>query len=65
MDLTMKTVVSIIEVLVFILVFFAGYFIRKFFSERHLRETEERAKRILEESKKEFERKSWSSSQRT
>jgi len=55
MDLNMKTVVSIIEVLIFILVFFAGYFIRKFFSEKHLRETEERAKRILEESKKEFD----------
>ncbi|MBU1006887.1 MAG: ribonuclease Y [Candidatus Omnitrophica bacterium] len=51
----MRTVVSVIEVLIFILVFFAGYFIRKFFSERHLRETETRAKKILEESTKEFE----------
>jgi ribonuclease Y len=55
MDSTLKMVVYIIEVLVFILVFFAGYFIRKFFSEKHLREIEEKTKRSVEESKKEFE----------
>ena len=52
---TMRIAVSIVEVFVFILVFFAGYFIRKFFSERHLKEIEERTKRVLEEGKKEFE----------
>ncbi len=55
MDSTLKMIVYIVEVLVFILVFFAGYFIRKFFSEKHLRDTEERAKKGAEESKKEFE----------
>ena len=55
MDSNIKTIISVIEVLVFILVFFAGYFIRKFFSERHLRENEERTKKILEESKKELD----------
>ncbi|MBU1147894.1 MAG: ribonuclease Y [Candidatus Omnitrophica bacterium] len=55
MESNIKTIISVIEVLVFILVFFAGYFIRKFFSERHLRENEERTKKILEESKKELD----------
>lgn len=55
MDSALKMIVYAVEVLVFILVFFAGYFIRKFFSEKHLRETEERARRLSEESKKEFE----------
>ncbi|MFC1666893.1 ribonuclease Y [Candidatus Omnitrophota bacterium] len=54
MNSTLKTIVPIIEVLVFILVFFAGYFIRKFFSEKHLREAEERAKNLFEDSKKEL-----------
>jgi len=54
MDSTLKVVVSIIEVLFFILVFFAGYFIRKFFSEKHLKEREESAKKIVEESKREW-----------
>lgn len=55
MDFTLKTIVSLIEVLVFVLVFFAGYFIRKFFSEKHLKEIEERAKKSLEESKRELD----------
>jgi len=55
MDFTLKTIVSLIEVLVFVLVFFAGYFIRKFFSEKHLKEIEERAKKGLEESKRELD----------
>ncbi|MBU3911310.1 MAG: ribonuclease Y [Candidatus Omnitrophica bacterium] len=55
MEANLKMLVNVIEVLVFILTFFAGYFIRKFFSERHLRETEERAGKLLEESKKELE----------
>lgn len=55
MDMNLKTIISVIEVLVFILLFFAGYFIRKFFSERHLKETEARAKRLLEDSKKELD----------
>ncbi len=54
MDSTLKAVVSIVEVLFFILIFFAGYFIRKFFSEKHLKEKEESAKRIVEESKREW-----------
>ena len=57
MEANLKTIISVIEVLVFILVFFAGYFIRKFFSEKHLKETEQSAKRLLEESKKELENK--------
>jgi len=55
MDSGMKMIGYSIQVLGYILIFFAGYFIRKFFSEKHLRETEERAKRLSEESKKEFE----------
>jgi len=55
MESNLKTIISVIEVLVFVLVFFAGYFIRKFFSERHLKETEERTKRLLEETKRELE----------
>ncbi|MFC1623738.1 ribonuclease Y [Candidatus Omnitrophota bacterium] len=54
MDSNLKIIVYAVEVLVFILTFFAGYFIRKFFSERHLREAEERAKKLFEESKKEL-----------
>lgn len=57
MEANLKTLVNAVEVLIFILTFFAGYFIRKFFSEKHLRETEERAGKLLEESKKEFENK--------
>jgi len=52
-----KVVLSVVEVLAFILVFFAGYLIRKFFSEKHLREEEEKARRLVEETKKEFENK--------
>ncbi|MBU1061405.1 MAG: ribonuclease Y [Candidatus Omnitrophica bacterium] len=55
MEPNLKIVVYIIEVLVFVLTFFAGYFVRKIFSEKHLREVEERAKKLLENSKKEFE----------
>ena len=52
MTSTLKTIVDVATVVVFILTFFAGYFIRKFFSERHLRESEERVKRLLEDSKR-------------
>lgn len=55
MAFNVKIIVYAIEVLVFILVFFAGYFIRKFFSERHIKEVEERTKRALEDTKKDFE----------
>ncbi|MEK6732385.1 MAG: ribonuclease Y [Candidatus Omnitrophota bacterium] len=55
MGSNLKIIVYVIEVLVFILIFFAGYFIRKFFGEKHLKEMEDRAKKSLEESKKEFE----------
>ena len=55
MGSTLKIIVYVAEVLVFILAFFAGYFIRKFFSEKHLRDAEEKAKRFTEESKKELE----------
>ena len=67
MEANLKVLVNAAEVLIFILTFFAGYFIRKFFSEKHLRETEERAGKLLEESKKELEtgKKSWSLSPRT
>ena len=57
MDSTLKVAVYIIEVLVFIGTFFAGYFIRKAFSEKHLREAEDRAKKLLEDSKRELENK--------
>jgi len=57
MESNLKIIVNAVEVLIFILTFFAGYFIRKFFSERHLRETEDRASKLLEESKKELENK--------
>jgi hypothetical protein len=40
MALNLKIIVYIIEVFVFILIFFAGYFIRKFFSEKHLKDVE-------------------------
>ncbi len=40
MTSTLKTMVDVVTVVIFILTFFAGYFIRKFFSERHLRESE-------------------------
>lgn len=55
MDSTLRSIVYAIEVLIFILMFFAGYFIRKFFAEKHLKEMEEKAKKLLEESKREFE----------
>ena len=45
MESTLKTIVSVVEVLVFVGVFFAGYFIRKFFSEKHLKEMEEAAQK--------------------
>ncbi|MFA4991991.1 MAG: ribonuclease Y [Candidatus Omnitrophota bacterium] len=50
-----KILVYIVEVLAFIGMFFAGYFIRKFFSEKHLKEIEEKTRASLENSKKEFE----------
>jgi len=50
-----RMIIYIIEVLVFILMFFAGYFIRKFFSEKHLKEVEEKTRKSLEDTKKEFE----------
>lgn len=55
MDSNLKIAVYSIEVVVFILTFFAGYFIRKFFSEKHLREAEDRAKKLQEDSKRDFE----------
>ncbi|MDP6685746.1 MAG: ribonuclease Y [Candidatus Omnitrophota bacterium] len=55
MESTLKTIISVIEVLVFIVAFFAGYFIRKFFSERHLKGIEETAKKTAEETKKSLE----------
>ncbi|MEK7868526.1 MAG: Rnase Y domain-containing protein, partial [Candidatus Omnitrophota bacterium] len=55
MSSNLKIIIYAIEVLVFILIFFAGYFIRKFFGERHLKEMEDRAKKSLENSRKEFE----------
>lgn len=55
MDATLRIIVYVIEVAVFILTFFAGYFIRKFFAEKHLREAEERANKLLEGSKKELD----------
>ncbi len=55
MNLTLKTVADIVTVLIFIVTFFAGYFIRKFFSEKRLKEDEERVKKSLDESKREFE----------
>jgi len=55
MSSNLKIIIYAIEVLVFILIFFAGYFIRKFFGERHLKEMEDRAKKSLEDSRKEFE----------
>lgn len=55
MALNLKIIVYIIEVFVFILIFFAGYFIRKFFSEKHLKDVEEKTKKSLEDAKKEFE----------
>ena len=45
MGSNLKIIVYVIEVLVFILIFFAGYFIRKFFGEKHLKEMEDRAKK--------------------
>jgi len=54
MESIIKTIVYAAQVVIFVLMFFVGYFIRKFFSEKHLREAEDRAKRLLEESKKEF-----------
>lgn len=55
MSPNIKMIIYAVEVLVFILIFFAGYFIRKFFGEKHLREMEDRAKKSLDNSKKEFE----------
>jgi len=55
MDSILKIAVYGIEVLVFIVSFFAGYFIRKFFSEKHLREAEDRAKKLFEDSKRELD----------
>lgn len=55
MATNMKIIIYAIEVMVFILIFFAGYFIRKFSGEKHLRDTEERTKKNLENAKKEFE----------
>ncbi|MDO8602683.1 MAG: ribonuclease Y [Candidatus Omnitrophota bacterium] len=55
MNSNIKTIIYAIEVVVFILIFFAGYYIRKFFGEKHLKDMEDRAKKSLEESRKEFE----------
>ena len=55
MSSNIKTIIYIVEVLVFILIFFAGYYIRKFFGEKHLKDIEASAKKGLEESRKEFE----------
>ena len=52
MATNLKIIIYAIEVLVFILIFFAGYYIRKFFGEKHLKEMEERTKKTLEDSKK-------------
>jgi len=57
MAANVRIIIYAIEVLVFILIFFAGYFIRKFFGERHLKEMEDRTKKNFENSKKEFENK--------
>lgn len=55
MTFNIKVMVYVIEVLVFILAFFAGYFIRKYFSEKHVKEVEEKARKLIEDSKKEFD----------
>jgi len=55
MNSNIKIIIYAAEVLIFILIFFAGYFIRKFFGEKHLKEMEDRAKKTVEESRKEFE----------
>lgn len=55
MNSNIKTIIYIVEVLVFILIFFVGYYIRKFFGEKHLKEMEERAKKSLDNSRREFE----------
>ncbi|MCX5692386.1 MAG: ribonuclease Y [Candidatus Omnitrophica bacterium] len=55
MTTNVKIIIYAVEVLIFILIFFAGYFIRRFFGEKHLKEMEERTKKNLENSKKEFE----------
>ncbi|MFH1478914.1 MAG: ribonuclease Y [Candidatus Omnitrophota bacterium] len=52
---TKEIIVYVVEIVVFIIAFFAGYFIRKFFSEKNLREAEDRAKKLLEDSKRELE----------
>jgi len=57
MNSNIKIIIYAVEVLVFILIFFAGYFIRKFLGEKHLREMEDRAKKSLDNAKKEFENK--------
>ena len=57
MATNIKIIIYAIEVLVFILIFFAGYFIRKFFGEKHLKEMEDKTKKGLEETKKEFDNK--------
>lgn len=54
MNMTLKTVVDVTTVVIFVLTFFAGYFIRKFFSERHLREAEEKANKLIEDSKRDL-----------
>ncbi|MFC1509438.1 ribonuclease Y [Candidatus Omnitrophota bacterium] len=55
MTTSLKTVVDIATVVIFILTFFAGYFIRKFFSEKNLKEKEETAKKLIDNSKKDLE----------
>lgn len=55
MEANLKMLVYAVEILVFILTFFAGYFIRRFFSEKHIKEKEERANKLLEDSKRELE----------
>ncbi|MFH1782937.1 MAG: ribonuclease Y [Candidatus Omnitrophota bacterium] len=56
MNLTTKEIIIYaIEVLVYILTFFGGYFIRKLFSEKNLREAEDRAKKLFDDSKRELD----------
>lgn len=55
MSENLKILIYVIEVVMFVLIFFAGYFIRKFFSEKHLKELEAQAHKTIEDTKKEFE----------
>lgn len=55
MGANIKVIVYAIEIVVFIGVFFAGYFIRRFLSEKHIKDLEDKSKRTVEDAKKEFE----------